>query len=65
MEVKRVDKRRMDELNMEVGVKESSKKKLDMSRLKLVKYVGRMGDEKLVKRANAQKVGEKEGEEDQ
>ena len=38
---------------MEVGVKESFKKKLVRSRLKRAGHVERMGDEKLEKRADA------------
>ena len=51
-----MDKRRMDELRVEVGVKESFKKNLVMSRLKWVGHVERMGDEKLAKGADTQKV---------
>ena len=47
VEVKRVDKRRMDELRIEVGVQESFKTKLARSRLKLDVQVERIGDEKL------------------
>ena len=46
----------MDELRVEVGVKESFKKKLVRSWLKWAGQVDRMGDEKLAKRADAQKV---------
>ena len=46
----------MDELRMEVGVKESFKKNMVTSRLKWVGHVERMGDEKLAKGADAQKV---------
>ena len=53
--VKREDKRRMD-----VGVTESFKKKLSRSRLKWAGHVEGMGDEKLAKRADAQKVKGKE-----
>ena len=62
--VNRVDKGRIDELTEEVGVKESFKKKLVRSRLKWAGHVERMGDEKLAKRADAQKVERKEGKED-
>ena len=54
--VERSDKRRMDELRVEVGLKESFKKKLVMSRLTWAGHVERMGDEKMAKRADAQKV---------
>ena len=47
---------RMDELRMEVGVKESSKKKLARSRLIWAEHVERMGDEKLAKRPDALKL---------
>ena len=50
MGVKRADKRRMDELRLEVGVKESIKKELVTSRLKWAGHVERMGDEKPGKR---------------
>ena len=43
--VKRADKRRMDELGVEVGVKESFKKKLVRSRLTRADHVERTGDE--------------------
>ena len=56
MGVTRVDKRRMDELRAEVGLKESFNKKLASSRLTWAGYVERMGDKKLAKRAHAQKV---------
>ena len=46
----------MDELRMEVGVKERFKTKLVRSRLRWVGHVKRMGDEKLAKESNAQKV---------
>ena len=46
----------MAELTVEGGVKESFKKKLGRSRLKLTGHLERMGDRKMVKRANAQKV---------
>ena len=57
--MRRAEKRRLDELRVEVGVEESFKKKLVRSRLKWVGYVERMGDKKLAKRADAQKVGGK------
>ena len=56
--MKREAKRRMDELRVEVGVKESFKKKL--VRLKWVRYVKRIGDEKLSKRADEKSRGENE-----
>ena len=49
--VKRANKRRMDELRVEVGVKESVKKKLVRSRLTLASHVERIGDEKLANRS--------------
>ena len=49
----------MDELRVEVGVKESFKKKQVRSRLKWAGHMGRMGNEKLAKRAEAEKVEEK------
>ena len=49
---KRAEKRRMDELDVEVVVKESFKKKFVKNRLK---WAG-MGDEQFVKRSDAQKV---------
>ena len=51
--VKRVDKRRMDELRVEVGVTGSFKKKLARSRWKRGGHVDRMGDETLTERAGA------------
>ena len=48
----RVEMRRMEELRVEVGVKEF-KEKLARSRMKWTGHVERMGDEKLVKRADA------------
>ena len=62
--VKRADKRRMDELRMEVGLKESLKKKLVWSRLKWGGHVERMGDEKLAKEQMPRKQRSKGGEED-
>ena len=56
VEVNRAQKRRMCELRVEVGVKEDLKKKLVTSTLTWVGHVERMGDEKLAKRADAQKV---------
>ena len=53
--VKTVDKRRMDELRVEVGGKESFKKKLVRTMVKSTGYVERKGDEKLANRSNAQK----------
>ena len=54
--MKGADKRRMDELRVEVGVKESFKKKLARRRKKWAGHVERMGDGKLAKRADPQKV---------
>ena len=50
----------MDELR--IGVKESFKRKLLRSRFKYAGHVERMGDEKLAKRSDAQKVKGKGGE---
>ena len=61
--VTRADKR-VNELRVEVGMKNSFKKKLVRSRLKWAGHVERMGDENLTKRADAQKVGGKGGEEE-
>ena len=61
--VERADKRRMEKLRVEVGVKESFKKKLVKSRLIWTGRVERMGDGKLAKRADAQKVDGKGGDE--
>ena len=46
----------MDELRVEVGMKETYKKKMMRSRLKWAGHMERMGDAKLTKRADAQKV---------
>ena len=46
----------MDELKVEVRVKDSFKMKPARSRLMWAGHVERMGDEKLAKRADAQKV---------
>ena len=51
---KRADKRTMDELRVEVGVKEGFQKKL--LRSTWTGHVGKMGDEKLAKRADVPKV---------
>ena len=60
---KRADKRRMDELRVEVGVKENFKNKLAMSSLTLAGHAERMGDKKkLAKRADIQTVEGKRGE---
>ena len=61
----RADKRRMDELRLEAGVKERFKKKLVRSRLKRGGHVERMGDEKLAKEQMPRKQRVKGGEEDQ
>ena len=50
---KRTDRRRMDELIVDVGVKESFKKKLVGI---MDGHVERMGDVKMTKRADAQKM---------
>ena len=44
---------------MEVGVKESFNKKLASGRLTWAGHVERMGNEKLAKRTDVQKVGDK------
>ena len=54
--VKRADKRRTDELRVEVGVKDNFKKKLARNCLTWAGHAEMMGDEKLAKRADAQKV---------
>ena len=54
----------MDEMRLEVGVKGSFKKKLVKSRSTWAGHVKRMGDEKLKKRADAQKVEGNRGVED-
>ena len=54
MGVERADKRRMDEMRVEVGGKENVKKKLVRSTW--AGHVERIGDEKLAKRADAQTV---------
>ena len=59
--VKRADKRRTDELKVEVGVKEMFKTKWARSSLTMASHAERMGEEELAKRADAQKV---EGKED-
>ena len=64
MGVKRADRRISDELRMEVGMKEHFKKKLARSSLTRAGRAERMGDEKLTKRADAQKVDGKQGKED-
>ena len=61
--VKTADKRRMDKLRMDIGAKDSFKKKLVRSRLKWAGHVERKGDEKLAKGADAQKVKGKEDKE--
>ena len=53
MGVRRVDKRRMDEVRVEAGVKESFKKKLVRSRLKRAGHVDRMDYEKFAKKAES------------
>ena len=54
--VKKVDQRRMDELRVEVRVRESLKNTLVRSRLKWAGHVKRMGGEKLAMKADARKV---------
>ena len=49
----------MDELRVEVGVKERFQKKLVRSRLKYGGHVENTGEEQLAQRADAQKMGEK------
>ena len=49
------DKRRLDEMGVEVGVKENVKKKLVRSMLKWTTHVDIIGDKHLAKRADAQK----------
>ena len=56
------DKRRIDELRVEVGVKECFKETLVRRRLKRVGHVETMGNEKLAKERNWKEKG---GEEDQ
>ena len=51
--VNRADKRRKDEMRVEVGVTESVKK---LVRGTWVAHMERMGDEKLAKKTDAQKV---------
>ena len=53
----------MDELRVEIGVKESFKTKLVRSRLKWAGHVERMGDGKLAKESDAKKGEGKGGEE--
>ena len=50
----------MEELRVDVGVKESFKKKLVRSRLKWAGHVDRIEDEKLANRADAQEMVGKE-----
>ena len=54
--VKREGRRRKDELRVEVGEKESFKKKLVRSRLKWTGHVKKMTDKKLAKSSEALKV---------
>ena len=53
---KRVDKRTVDELRVEIGVKKRLKKKSVRSRLIRTVHVDRMGYENMAKRPNAQKL---------
>ena len=62
--VNSADKRRLSELKVERRVKERYQKKLVRSRLTEAGHVKRMGDEKLSKRADAQKERGKVGDED-
>ena len=62
---KRADERRIKEMRVEVGVKEKAKNKLARSRLTWAGHVDKKGDEWLAKRADAQKVERKRGEEEQ
>ena len=64
MGVKGADRRITDELRVEVEVKKHFKKKLARSSLTWAGRAERMGDEKLTKRADAQKVEENQGKED-
>ena len=59
MAVERADKRRMNELRVEVGVKERFKKKLVRIRLKWAGHVESIGVEQLAKRTDVQKVRKK------
>ena len=54
MGVKRADERRMGEMRLEIGVKESCKKKFVRSTW--AGHLERMGDEKLAKGADAQRM---------
>ena len=54
MGVKGADKKQLDEMRVEVGMKESSKKKF--ARSIWACHVDTMGDENLTKRANARKL---------
>ena len=64
--VKRADKRRIDELRVEIGMKERFKKKLSRSIFAMVRpYAERMGDGTLAKSADAQRVGGGEGGEEE
>ena len=49
MGLKRADKRRLDELRVEFGMKESSTKKLVRSRLKCAGHMDIMGDKNIGK----------------
>ena len=62
--MKRADKRRKDELGVDIAVKEIANKKLVKSRLKWASHVERMGNGKLTKRAEAQKMEENGSKED-
>jgi len=56
------DKRRTNELRVEAGVKDNFKKTLASSSLTWAGYAERKGNEKLAKRAHAQKAEGKRGE---
>ena len=56
MGIKRADKRTIDELRVEVGMKESLKKKLVMSRLTWPVHVERLGDKKTGKESRCRET---------
>ena len=57
--MKRADKRRLDELRVEIGVKECSTKKLLRSRLKCAGHMDRMGNTKIGKESRCPESGRK------
>jgi len=66
MGIKRVDKRRMEELRVEFGVEENFKKKLVRNLLKWVGHVERLGYEKwqreqICPESETERVGEEKG----